>query len=81
MRTGARFYNRLSWRADRATLSTPRRSRLVVAGATAGARPAAALVLLARDRGGPRIAFQLLVSAMLDDRMATPSSKMRDALI
>ena len=46
-----------------------------VGGASAGAGLAAALALLARDRGGPAVAFQLLVYPMLDDRQITPSSR------
>jgi acetyl esterase/lipase len=49
-------------------------ARLAIAGASAGGGLAAGLALLARDRGGPRIDFQLLVGPMLDDRNVTPSS-------
>lgn len=49
-------------------------SRLAVGGASAGGGLAAATVLLARDRGGPEVAFQLLLCPMLDDRNITPSS-------
>ncbi|UBU15463.1 alpha/beta hydrolase [Nonomuraea gerenzanensis] len=48
--------------------------RLAVGGASAGGGLAAATVLLARDRSGPEVAFQLLVCPMLDDRNTTPSS-------
>ncbi|WP_433439284.1 alpha/beta hydrolase [Nonomuraea sp. CA-141351] len=48
--------------------------RIAVGGASAGGGLAAATVLLARDRGGPDVAFQLLVCPMLDDRNITPSS-------
>ncbi len=47
---------------------------LVVAGSSAGAGLAAAVTLMARDRGGPGLAGQLLMCPMLDDRMHTPSS-------
>jgi len=47
---------------------------LVVAGSSAGAGLAAAVALMARDRGGPALAGQLLMCPMLDDRMHTPSS-------
>lgn len=46
--------------------------RIGVAGDSAGGGLAAALSLLARDRGGPAIAFQLLVYPMLDDRTVVP---------
>ncbi|TMR11619.1 alpha/beta hydrolase [Nonomuraea turkmeniaca] len=49
-------------------------ARIAVGGASAGGGLAAATVLLARDRGGPDVAFQLLVCPMLDDRNITPSS-------
>ncbi|SDM46280.1 alpha/beta hydrolase [Nonomuraea jiangxiensis] len=49
-------------------------TRLAVGGASAGGGLAAATVLLARDRGGPDVAFQLLQCPMLDDRNITPSS-------
>lgn len=43
-------------------------TRLVVAGASAGGGLAAALALLARDRDAPKLAAQVLVYPMLDDR-------------
>ena len=50
-------------------------SRIAIAGESAGGGHAAALAILARDRGGPaaRICFQLLDSAMLDDRTGSGS--------
>lgn len=48
--------------------------RIVVAGFSAGGGLAAALSLLARDRGGPVISGQLLLCPMLDDRNDTLSS-------
>ncbi|GAB3166416.1 alpha/beta hydrolase [Amycolatopsis stemonae] len=47
---------------------------VVVGGVSAGGGLAAATTLLARDRGGPRLAGQLLVCPMLDDRNDTPSA-------
>ena len=52
-------------------------SRLFVAGEEAGGNLAAALAMLARDRRGPPLAGQILLSPMLDPRMATCS--VRDA--
>jgi acetyl esterase/lipase len=46
-----------------------------VMGVSAGGGLAAALTLLARDRGEVPLAFQLLDSPMLDDRQVTPSSR------
>jgi acetyl esterase/lipase len=49
--------------------------RIAVGGGSAGGGLAAGTVLMARDRGGPAVAFQLLVCPMLDDRNITPSSQ------
>ena len=51
----------------------PRRTGVM--GVSAGGGLAAALCLLARDRGELPIAFQLLDQPMLDDRQVTPSSQ------
>jgi acetyl esterase len=50
-------------------------ARVAVAGASSGGAFAAALALMARDRGGPPVAFQLLVYPVCDDRLATPSMR------
>jgi acetyl esterase len=47
--------------------------RLAVAGDSAGGNLAAVVALAARDRGGPAIAFQLLVYPVLDAAADTPS--------
>src|SRR3954454_15266640 len=49
--------------------------RVVVTGGSAGGALAAAVTLMARDRGGPAIAFQALNIPVLDDRMDTPSMR------
>ncbi|RWA09616.1 hypothetical protein EKO27_g5479 [Xylaria grammica] len=49
--------------------------KIMIVGASAGAGIAAGVTLLARDRDGPRIAWQLLASPMLDDRDTTLSSR------
>lgn len=49
------------------------RTHVAVGGDSAGANLAAAITLMARDRGGPDLAFQLLVYPALDPGMATPS--------
>ncbi|MFG2000359.1 alpha/beta hydrolase [Spirillospora sp. NPDC048911] len=49
-------------------------SRLAIGGISAGGGLAAGTALLARDRDGPSLIFQLLLCPMLDDRDATPSS-------
>ena len=43
-------------------------ARIAVRGESAGGGLAAGLVIMARDHGGPPIAFQLLIYPMLDDR-------------
>ncbi|CAM3353587.1 alpha/beta hydrolase [Kibdelosporangium persicum] len=48
--------------------------RIALYGTSAGGCLAAAVALLARDRGGPAIAHQMLVSPMLDDLSSTPSA-------
>ncbi|MGP4099445.1 alpha/beta hydrolase [Nonomuraea sp. KM90] len=67
-------YAGLVWTAKNAAELGIDPDRLAVGGASAGGGLAAATVLLARDRGGPGVAFQLLVCPMLDDRNTTPSS-------
>lgn len=49
------------------------RDRVALTGASAGGGLAAATALLARDRGGPAICFQLLQIPELDDRLETAS--------
>lgn len=46
-------------------------NRIALRGESAGGGLAAGLTILARDRGGPPIRFQLLVYPMLDDRTCT----------
>ena len=50
------------------------RSRLIVAGMSAGGGLAAGLALAARDRNGPALAGQLLMCPMLDERNSSSSS-------
>jgi acetyl esterase len=49
--------------------------RLVVTGGSAGGALSAALCLMTRDRGGPRIAYQALMIPVLDDRLDQPSHR------
>ncbi|MCM2389761.1 alpha/beta hydrolase [Streptomyces albipurpureus] len=64
----------LTWTVDHADELDADPGRVVVSGPSAGGGLTAALTLLARDRGGPRLAGQLLVCPMLDERNNTPSS-------
>jgi acetyl esterase/lipase len=74
-------YTGLSWTVRNAERLGIDPARLVVAGASAGAGLAAALALLARDCGGPRLAHQVLIYPMLDDRQVTPSSRLEGTLV
>jgi acetyl esterase/lipase len=51
------------------------KDRIALGGFSAGGGLAAAVGLLARDRGLPRPLFQTLTAPMLDDRQHTPSSQ------
>ena len=48
-------------------------SRLAVGGESAGGNLAAAVALLARERGGPKIGFQLLIYPVTDSNFETAS--------
>jgi acetyl esterase/lipase len=56
-------------------------TRIGIMGVSAGGGLAAALALLARDRGELNIAFQLLQCPMIDDRQITESSRYDDLLV
>ncbi|MFP3463884.1 alpha/beta hydrolase [Leifsonia sp. SIMBA_070] len=66
-------YSGLVWTYQNARDINVDPARIAVAGASAGGCLAAAVALLARDRGGPPIALQILLYPVLDDRMGTPS--------
>ncbi|WP_119731376.1 alpha/beta hydrolase [Thermomonospora amylolytica] len=67
-------YAGLVWTAEHAAELGIDPERIVVAGSSAGGGLAAALALMARDRGGPALLGQVLLSPMLDDRNDTVSS-------
>ncbi|WP_369360550.1 alpha/beta hydrolase [Streptomyces sp. cg2] len=67
-------YAGLVWAAEHAAELGIDADRVVIGGKSAGGGLAAALALLARDRGGPRALGQLLLCPMLDDRDSTFSS-------
>lgn len=56
-----------------------RKSPLYVAGEEAGGNLAAGLALMARDQRAPALAGQILLSPMLDPRLATESCRMAEA--
>ncbi len=68
-------YAGLTWTADHAAELGIDPDRIVIAGASAGGGLTAAVGLLARDRGGPALAGQMLQCPMLDDRNDTPSAR------
>lgn len=67
-------YAGLVWTAEHAAELGIDPGRIVVMGASAGGGLSAATVLLARDRGTPAVAGQLLLCPMLDDRNDSPST-------
>lgn len=68
-------YAALVWLAGAAADLGVDPGRIAVMGSSAGGGLAAALALLARDRGGPAIAVQVLNEPVLDDRLATASMR------
>ncbi|MFD0688623.1 alpha/beta hydrolase fold domain-containing protein [Actinomadura fibrosa] len=62
-------YTSLAWAADKVAAGGP----LAVGGDSAGGNLAAACALHARDRGGPRLEFQLLVYPVTDHDFTRPS--------
>jgi acetyl esterase/lipase len=68
-------YQALSWMCREADTLRIDRHHVAVAGNSAGGGLTAAVALLARDRGGPAIAFQMPLYPMIDDRNQTPSSR------
>ena len=67
-------YAGLAWTAAHAAELGIDPDRIIVGGASAGGGLRRRLALLARDRGGPALAGQLLLCPMLDDRNVTMSS-------
>jgi acetyl esterase/lipase len=72
-------YAGLGWTFEHADELGIVAERIGISGSSAGGGLAAALALLARDRGEVPVAFQLLECPMLDDRQITSSSR-RDRL-
>jgi acetyl esterase/lipase len=71
-------YAGLRWTAEHAADLGIDAHRLIIAGTSAGGGLAAAVALLARERGGPGLLGQVLMCPMLDDRHQTPSSRELD---
>jgi acetyl esterase len=66
-------YAATAWVAEHAEELDVDPARLAVGGDSAGGHLAAAVSLAARDRGGPAIAFQLLIYPVTDFAFTTPS--------
>jgi acetyl esterase len=56
-------------------------ARIAVGGFSAGANLATGIATLARDRGGPAVAFQLLVQGMYDARCDAPTHEEFDGIV
>ncbi|MET8511836.1 alpha/beta hydrolase [Streptomyces sp. NPDC005077] len=67
-------YAGLLWTAEHADELGLDAGRVIVAGGSAGGGLAAALAIMARDRGGPALFAQMLMCPMIDDRNDTPSA-------
>ena len=66
-------YAALEWVAQEGEELDVDLDRLVVTGASAGGALSAAVAQMARDRNGPKIAYQALAIPVTDDRLITPS--------
>lgn len=73
-------YAATRWVADHAHELGGDPQRIVVMGGSAGGAFAAAVALMARDRGGPALAGQLLLCPMLDNTNTTVSSLQYDGI-
>jgi acetyl esterase/lipase len=72
-------YATLLWMKEHAAELGIRDDQLIVMGQSAGGGLTAAVSLMARDRGDVRIAFQLPLYPMIDDRMTTDSARDNNA--
>ncbi|MBW2272064.1 MAG: alpha/beta hydrolase [Deltaproteobacteria bacterium] len=68
-------YASLCWMTGRAAELGIDPEHVAVMGGSAGGGLAAGVALLARDRGGPKLCYQVLNIPELDDRLETPSMK------
>jgi acetyl esterase len=68
-------YEATNWLAKHASELGLDPGRVAVGGASAGGNLAAAVALLARERGAPQLVFQLLVYPLLDHRAETASMR------
>ena len=68
-------YATLQWVAANAEELMIDPAKITIGGCSAGGNLTAAVALMARDRGGPDVAFQMLIYPLIDDRCETPSMK------
>lgn len=68
-------YAATKWVAENAAALGADASRMAVGGDSAGGNLAAVVSMMARDRGGPAINFQLLIYPVTDCALDTPSQK------
>jgi len=68
-------YTALQWVVDNAAELKIDPARIAIGGGSAGGNLTAAVALMARDRGGPDMAFQMLFYPVIDDRCETSSMK------
>ncbi len=73
-------YGALVWLAEHARDLGVDPARVAVMGDSAGGGLAAGVCLMARDRGGPAVAQQVLIYPMLDDRPVTPDPQVQPFL-
>lgn len=69
-------YAALVWMAENAEELGIDPERIAIGGLSAGSGMAAGVVHMNRDRGGPKLAFQLLIYPMIDDTHNTPSGSL-----
>jgi acetyl esterase len=68
-------YASLLWMVERAAELNVDPARIAIGGPSGGGGLAAGLALINRDRGGPRLALQLLLYPMIDNLHDTPSGR------
>lgn len=73
-------YDALRWTREQAAMLEVDHSLIGVAGSSAGGGLAAALTLVARDRGDIPLAFQMLIYPMLDDRTVDGDTTSHDPI-
>ena len=68
-------YAAVKWLADKASAVSCDPARIAVGGSSAGGNLAAAVTLMARDRGGPKLVFQLLIYPATRRELETASHR------